>query len=234
MKNSSLQLALNAVLLLAVGVLFYLHFARKPAAVAPVAAAPATETPAATEADSATAAPADETPATTATTSAAPPAPATTEANVRKVAYVESAKLLDSYKGLQDARRAFEKKAATWEQKHRAAVQSLQNAVQSYQKMAPSMTEEQRATAEQRLQAQEQQVAQQQQQLQQQAQEEEGKMTGNVLTKVNKLLEGYGKENGYDLILVSGNGSIAYARPGLDITDIVLKRLNAQYAAGRK
>lgn len=230
MKNSPLQLALNAVLLLAVGVLFYLHFASKPAATAPVAAKSTPELPAATpESDSAT---------TTATAPATPDAPAaapaSAEANVRKVAYVESAQLLDRYKGLQDARRAFEKKAAGWEQKHRAAVQSLQNAVQSYQKMAPSMTDEQRATAEQRLQAQEQQVAQQQQQLQQQAQAEEAKMTEGVLTKVNKLLEVYGKENGYDLILVAGNGSIAYARQGLNITDIVLKRLNADYAAGRK
>ncbi|MCC3158118.1 OmpH family outer membrane protein [Hymenobacter sp. 15J16-1T3B] len=230
MKNSPLQLALNVVLLLAVGVLFYLHFASKPAAPAPAAATTATPPPM-TAPDSA-AQEANEAPAADAKPAA--PAPAAVEDNVRKVAYVESTKLLDSYKGLQDARRAFEKKAAVWEQKHRTAVQSLQNAVQSYQKMAPSMTDEQRATAEGRLQQQEQQVAQQQQQLQQQAQQEEAKMTESVLTKVNKLLEVYGKENNYDLILVAGGGSIAYARQGLNITDIVLKRLNADYAAGRK
>ncbi|RAK63944.1 OmpH family outer membrane protein [Hymenobacter edaphi] len=232
MKNSPLQLALNAVLLLAVGVLFYLHFASKPATSAPAVATTAPAPPPMTAPDSA--ADADDAPAAAEEAKPAAPAPAATEDNVRKVAYVESSKLLDRYRGLQDARRAFEKKAAVWEQKHRAAVQSLQNAVQSYQKMAPSMTDEQRATAEQRLQQQEQQVAQQQQQLQQQAQEEEAKMTGGVLTKVNKLLEVYGKENNYDLILVAGGGTIAYARQGLDITDIVLKRLNADYAAGRK
>ncbi|RTQ50767.1 OmpH family outer membrane protein [Hymenobacter gummosus] len=225
MKNSSLQLALNAVLLIAVGVLFYLHFARPAAAPAPVAAKPAAPV----------AAPAEKPDSAEATTPAAPPAaPAAAEDNVRKVAYVESTKLLDNYKGLQDARRAFERKAAGWQKQHEAGVRALQTAVQTYQKSAAGMTDEQRASTEQRLQAQEQQVAQRQQQLQQQAQQEEAQMTEKVLTKVNKLLEGYGKENNYDLILVAGGGTIAYARQGLDITDIILKRLNAEYAAGKK
>ncbi|GAB2957508.1 hypothetical protein GCM10027048_25090 [Hymenobacter coalescens] len=224
MKNSPLQLALNAILLIAVGVLFYLHFANKSAAPAP-AAAPASTTKAAP--DSAEAAPVTPAAPTTA-------ASAVEEDNVRKVAYVESNKLLDSYKGLQDARKAFERKVAGWERQHRTNVQSLQTAVQNYQKSAAGMTDEQRAATEQRLQQQEQQVAQRQQQLQQQAQQEEAQMTEKVLTKVNKLLEGYGKENNYDLILVAGGGTIAYARQGLDITDIILKRLNADYAAGRK
>ncbi|WP_139362237.1 OmpH family outer membrane protein [Hymenobacter sp. CRA2] len=228
MKNSSLQLALNAILLIAVGVLFYLHFAQKPAAPATApAAAPAQEETTVATVDSA------ETPAATASATPAPAATAATAPadNLRKVAYVESNKLLDSYKGLQDARKAFERKAAGWQRQHETSVRALQSAVQAYQKSAAGMTDEQRAATEQRLQAQEQQVAQQQQQLQQQAQQEEAKMTEQVLTKVNKLLEGYGKENNYDLILVAGGGTIAYARPGLDITDIVLKRLNAQYAA---
>jgi outer membrane protein len=227
MKNP-LQLALNAVLLIAVAVLFYLHFASKPAAPAPVAAKSAAATPAAPAADSAA------TPAPAAPAKPAPAAPAAPEDNVRKVAYVESTKLLDNYKGLQDARRAFERKAAGWQKQHEAGVRALQAAVQTYQKSAGGMTDEQRAATEQRLAAQEQQVAQRQQQLQQQAQQEEAQMTEKVLTKVNKLLEGYGKENDYDLILVAGGGTIAYARQGLDITDIVLKRLNAEYAAGKK
>ncbi|AYA37293.1 OmpH family outer membrane protein [Hymenobacter oligotrophus] len=212
MKNS-LQLALNAILLIAVGVLFYLHFAQKPAAPAPVAAATA---------------PAKETKVVALDTAKA--APALPEDNLRKVAYVESSKLLDQYKGLQDARKAFERKIAGWERQHEQNVRGLQAAAQAYEKTAAGLTDEQRAATVQRLQAQEQQVAAKQQQLQQQAQQEEAKMTEQVLTRVNKLLEAYGKENDYDLILVAGGGTIAYARPGLDITKEILGRLNAEYA----
>ncbi|WP_400192148.1 OmpH family outer membrane protein [Hymenobacter sp. B81] len=225
MKNSSLQLALNAVLLLAVAVLFYLHFAHKPAA-APVAAA----RPAAAVADTSAA------PAVVAADTASAPAVADLAAgtNIRRVAYVESSKLLEGYKGMQSARAAFERKAGQWQRQHESSLRGFQAAVQNYQKTAAGMTEEQRAATEQRLQAQEQQVAQQQQKLQQQAQEEEGRMTEQILTRVNKLLETYGKENNYDLILIAGSGSIAYAREGLNITDPILKRLNAEYAAKNK
>ncbi|KAA9332140.1 OmpH family outer membrane protein [Hymenobacter busanensis] len=229
MKNP-LQLAINAILLLAVAVLFYLHFAQKPAA---PAAQPA-----------ATVAATDDEPADTTETAVATPAIVTADSgkalpvlpagNIRKVAFVESAKLLEGYRAMQSARKEYERKAAQWQKQHETNVRSFQAAVQNYQKTAASLTEEQRAATEQRLQQQEQQVAQQQQGLQQQAQQEEARMTDVVLTRVNKLLETYGKENGYDLILIAGSGTIAYGRKGLDITAPVLQRLNAEYAARGK
>jgi outer membrane protein len=135
---------------------------------------------------------------------------------------------------MQTARMAYEAKIARWEKEHQASVQAFQAAVQAYQAKAGSLLEGQRAEQEQKLQAQEQQVAQRQQQLQQQATEEEGKLQEQVLGKVNKLLERYGKEHDYDLILVAGNGSVAYGRDALDLTPVILKLLNAEYAAGKK
>ncbi|SHM19430.1 OmpH family outer membrane protein [Hymenobacter psychrotolerans] len=221
MKNS-LQLAINVVLAIAVAVLFYLHFANKPAA-APARTAPAV----AATTDSSGTETAAEPEETTALTTAA--------ADTDKVAYVESGKLLDGYKGMQDARKSFEAKAKGWEAQNQKLVQSFQTAVQQYQKQGESMTNEQRAATEQKLGAQQQQVAQSQQKLQQQAQEEEAKMTENVLGRLNKQIEKYGKANGYRLILIAApSGTIAYGRKDLDITPQVLKYLNAEYAGSKK
>ncbi|GAB3637662.1 hypothetical protein GCM10027422_32520 [Hymenobacter arcticus] len=228
MKNTA-QLAFNAVLLVAVAVLYFLHFNQRPAAAvaaAPVAtteeAAPAADTTAAT-----TPAAAPEAMATPAALAAAPAGPAPAAG---AIVYVESAKLLDGYQGMKDARRAFEVKAKGWERQNQALVSSFRTAVESYQKSAPTLTPDQRAAAEQQLQQKQQQGAVEQQKIQAQAQEAEGKLTQTVLESVNKKVEAYGKLHGYKMILIaSPSGTIAYGEKGLDITTPVLAYLNGEY-----
>ena len=226
MKNP-VQLTINAILLLAVAGLYFLHFNHKVAAPAvatdksvAVLASPDVSTADTTAAVAAT----DETAATT-------PAPAATGSSFDgKIVYVESNKMLDGYQGMKDARKAFEGKIRGLEAQNQRMLGGFKAAVEAYQKQAPTLTPEQRAATEQKLQAQQQQVGQQQQQLQGQAQEEEGKLTQKVLESVNKKVEAYGKAHGYKLILIaSPSGGIAYGEKDLDITGPVLAYLNAEY-----
>ncbi len=227
MKNPA-QLAFNAVLLVAVAVLYFLHFNQRPAAAPAVAPVAATEE--AAPADTATAdipthAAAPEATAPVVAAAPAGPAPA-----AGAIVYVESSKLLDGYQGMKDARRAFEVKAKGWESQNQALVTSFRTAVEAYQKSAPTLTADQRAAAEQKLQQQQQQGAVEQQKIQQQAQEAEGKLTQTVLESVNKKVEGYGKAHGYKMILIAApSGTIAYGEKGLDITAPVLTYLNSSY-----
>jgi len=225
MKNP-VQLVFNAVLLVAVAVLYFLHFSQRPAAT-PVAAAP-TETVIADSAVAVTPAPVEETAAPVAAAPVAA-APAAT-AGVGAIVYVESGKMLDGYQGMKDARKAFEAKAKGWERQNQTLVNSFRTAVEQYQKTAASLTPEQRAAAEQKLQAQQQQGAVEQQKIQAQAQEAEAKLTQTVLESVNKKVEAYGKAHGYKMILIAApSGTIAYGEKGLDITAPVLAYLNAEY-----
>lgn len=227
MKNPA-QLAFNAVLLVAVAVLYFLHFNQRPAAAPAVAPVAATEE--AAPADTATAdipthAAAPEATAPVVAAAPAGPAPA-----AGAIVYVESSKLLDGYQGMKDARRAFEVKAKGWESQNQALVTSFRTAVEAYQKSAPTLTADQRAAAEQKLQQQQQQGAVEQQKIQQQAQEAEGKLTQTVLESVNKKVEAYGKAHGYKMILIAApSGTIAYGEKGLDITAPVLTYLNSSY-----
>ena len=221
MKNP-VQLTINAILLLAVAGLYFLHFNHKVAAPA-IATDKSVAVLASPNLDTA------DTTATTTETTAGTPAPATGSFD-GKLAYVESNKMLDGYQGMKDARKSFESKARGWEQQNQSMLASFKAAVEAYQKQAPSLSVEQRAATEQKLQAQQQQVAQRQQQLQGQAQEEEGKLTQKVLESVNKKVEAYGKAHGYKLILIAApSGTIAYGEKDLDITAPVLTYLNAEY-----
>jgi len=226
--NNPLRLIIDAVLVVAVAVLFYLHFSDKsPKAPAQPAAVVTANSSADSTATDAAAADSTESTATAAATNTA-----ATPIMHGKIAYVESSKLLEGYKAMQVARRNFEAKAKGWERQNQNLVGGFQAAVQKYQQQAASLTPEQRAATEQRLQAQQAEVGQKQQQLQQQAAEEEAKVTQQVLERVNKLVEQYGKDNGYEMILIAApSGTIAYGRKDLDITPQVLKHLNAAYAA---
>ena len=224
MKNP-LQLTINAVLALAVVVLYFLHFNHK-------VAAPAIAT---NKSMAVIASPTLETADTTATAGAAETTTTTTQTPASgsfdgKIAYVESNKMLDGYQGMKDARKSFEGKARGWEKQNQQMLAGFKAAVEAYQKQAPTLTDQQRAATEQKLQAQQQQVGQQQQQLQAQAQEEEGKLTQKVLESVNKKVEAYGKAHGYKLILIAApSGTIAYGEKDLDITPQVLTYLNGEY-----
>jgi outer membrane protein len=227
MKNPA-QLAFNAVLLLAVAVLYFLHFNQRPAAAPAVAPVAATE--AAAPAADTTAMAAAPTTAAEPVGAAVPAAPAGPAPMAGAIVYVESAKMLDGYQGMKDARRSFEAKAKGWERQNQTLVTSFRTAVEAYQKSAPTLTPDQRAAAEQQLQQKQQQGAAEQQKIQAQAQEAEGKLTQTVLESVNKKVEAYGKLHGYKMILIaSPSGTIAYGEKGLDITTPVLAYLNSEY-----
>ena len=229
MKNP-LQLTINIVLLLAVAVLYFLHFSNRVAApaIATEKSVAVMASPDLSTADTTVAAEATETPAPAATTVA--PVTASKASSDGKIAYVESSKMLDGYQGMKDARKAFEGKARGWERQNQSMLTGFKAAVEAYQKQAPTLSAEQRAATEQKLQEQQQQVGQKQQQLQAQAQEEEAKLTQKVLESVNKKVEAYGKANGYKLILIAApSGTIAYGQKDLDITTPVLAYLNTEY-----
>ncbi|WP_426060990.1 OmpH family outer membrane protein [Hymenobacter sp. B1770] len=229
MKNP-VQLTFNVVLLLAVAVLYFLHFSNRPVAPA-IATDKSMAVMASPDLNTAeTAAPTEETVTTSPAASPAPVATAPAASMEGKIAYVESSKMLDGYQGMKDARKAFESKARGWERENQAMLTSFKSAVEAYQKQAPTLSAEQRAASEQKLQEQQQQVGQKQQQLQAQAQEEEAKLTQKVLESVNKKVEAYGKAKGYKLILIAApSGTIAYGQKDLDITTPVLAYLNSEY-----
>jgi outer membrane protein len=212
LMNNPLRIVIDAVLVIAVAVLFYLHFANKPAA-----------TPARVR----TVVHADSTGTATPELEAV--------ADTDKIAFVVSEELLNDYQAMKDARKSFEAKVKGWSNQNDAIGRQFQSAIQKYQQQAASLTPEQRAATEQQLEAQRVKGGQLQQQLQQKAAEEEARMTKQVLDRVDKQVALYGKENGYRLILISApSGTIAYGRKDLDITKEVTAYLNKEYSAKKK
>jgi outer membrane protein len=148
----------------------------------------------------------------------------------QKIAYVDSARLLNGYKAMVEARKEFEKKQATWQANVDTLMADVQNAIKKYEKTAATGTEKERQLSKELITGKQKQLYDYQNATHQNATQEEQRLTQNVLTTVNAYLLRYGKKHSYKMILIAANGNIAYADPDMDITDKIVEELNKEYS----
>lgn len=147
------------------------------------------------------------------------------------IVYVDSAKLINDYRGMQDARKSFQQKATGWKANVDTLTSEVQKQIMDYEKNSIKMAAKERQLSEELIKTKQAQLRQYQQAMNAQAQQEDAKMTGEVVSQVNAYLKKYGEEKGYTIIMAATEyGNLAYADDKLDITDEVLKGLNDQYA----
>lgn len=146
-----------------------------------------------------------------------------------EVAFVETARLISSYQGMIDARTDLEGKAKTW----RAQLDTLEaevNALAEAQSKATGMSAKEKVLSDQLVHAKKIQFENYQRTLLEQAKAEEKKVIEETLGKINIFLEGYGKQHGHKVILAATDyGNVAYADKAINVTDEVLKEMNANY-----
>lgn len=149
----------------------------------------------------------------------------------QKLVYVDSAKLVNEYAGMQDARVAYQKKAVTWKANIDTLNSEVQRQIVSYEKERSKLTAKERQLSEELIRTKQKQLMDYQQAMNTQAKQEDEKMTGEVVLQINAYLKKYGEENGYKIVMAATEyGNIAYADEGLDITQEVLKGLNSEYS----
>lgn len=147
-----------------------------------------------------------------------------------KIAYVHSAKLVSQYRGMAEARKAYEQKAVQWQANIDTLAMEWEKEMTAFRQEEGSMTRKERELTQELLEQKQQQLVDYQQAIQQQAEQEDLEMTRKVLGEINRYLTEYGKERGYRVILAATDmGNIAYATEAMDITAEVLEGLNETY-----
>lgn len=150
--------------------------------------------------------------------------------NSQRLVYVDSARLLAKYQRMVDARKAYQKKATAWQTNVDTLAADVQTAIRQYEHSLTASSFKDQNLAKELIRTKQKRLKDYQQSTQQTAQQEEAQATQEVIKQVNAFLDQYGKDHGYDLILVANQtGNIAYARSGLDITEQVTTQLNKQY-----
>jgi outer membrane protein len=148
----------------------------------------------------------------------------------QKIAYVDSARLLEGFKGMQMAKEAYRKQQGTWQANIDTLRQEVDRLVINFKKEDKSLTAKERQLSQELIRVKQGQLQNYAKALQVQAQQEEERMTKQVITNVNAFIKAYGQSHGYAIILAAtGYGNIAYAEEPLDITPQILEGLNKEY-----
>ena len=147
-----------------------------------------------------------------------------------RVAYVNSNRLLDDYQGMVEARRTYTQQRQEWQNNLDTLRQETSRGIAAYQQQRARLTPAQRQARETELRGKQQQLLEYQRTVGEQNGVLQQQMTQPIVDSTNAFVRRYGKDNNYDLVLLTADGdNVAYAKDGLDITVPVLKELNAEY-----
>ncbi len=153
-----------------------------------------------------------------------------TSCNEQKTAYVDTSKLIQEYKEMKEVEAEFTAKSDSIKGELDTMAQDFQKEVQDYQANMNSMSVDKRKEVEQNLMRKQQMIQQQQQMRGNQLREESDTVIDSIVSKVKDYVKDYGKDNGYTYIFGSNeSANIMYAKDGLDITEEILEKLNAEY-----
>ena len=147
-----------------------------------------------------------------------------------ELVYVDVNKLIEGYKRTKIVKAEFDKKANTMKGNIDSLMTGWQKELQAYEKERASLSPKELQLKQELLQNKQQQINGYQEAIQKQIQEEDKKVTQTVINDINDFVKEYGKKHGYKIIFgASGGGNIMYAEESSDLTQDVLKGLNAEY-----
>lgn len=150
--------------------------------------------------------------------------------NQEKTAYVNNKQLIQDYKGLKDTEAEFTSKSEKVKTTLDSLAKEFQKDVQAYQKEAESMSASARKEKEQALMTRQQELRQQQRTIGQVLNQQSTKAIDSIITVVKGFVADYGKEHGYTYIFgATEAANIMYAKEDKNITEEILKELNAAY-----
>lgn len=211
--NKNVSLAINVVLALAVGFLYYLHFSNKSC-----------QSPSSIV-------------ATTDSTSAPIYIP---ESEIRQsgIVFINTDTLLKNYEFYNTAKKGLEARQKKAENSLSASYNALQNEAIEFQKKAQSgaLTQEEGARKEQELMAKQQQLMQNKETQMNALMAEEQKLSEQLNKKVQDYVARFCKGKNYQYVLgyTSMTSNILFKNDSLDITRPVLAGINEEYKAKNK
>ncbi len=204
MKN--LSLILNFVLLIAVGILFYLHFS-KPGQTSSV----------------------EKNDSLVTVTEVELPDISTSSGGI---AYINYDSLTEKYEFFKKGAKDLENTVKRKEQEFAMRQQKYQEAVEKYQQLAPAMTDDQRAKTEGQLMEEQQRLVLLSEKLREELGSKQEQFNKQFLQSLDDYLKELSKKQNYAYVFTytkGGPAHIVYANDSLEITNEVISGLNNSY-----
>ncbi|MBT8337011.1 MAG: OmpH family outer membrane protein, partial [Gemmatimonadetes bacterium] len=157
--------------------------------------------------------------------------PALGQASAPKFGFINSALILDQAPGAQEASQQFERDLAQMRSQIQPATDSLDQMISAYEAQSLTLSPEARQRREAEILGKREELQQMAATLDQQANARRAELVQPIMDRVSGMIEQIRIDGGYAIIFVVADGSIVAADPTLDLTDEVLRRLQAAAAA---
>lgn len=146
-----------------------------------------------------------------------------------KIGYIDSIKIFAEYKETQEAERLYRQEVDQWTAQKQQKEQEIVKLRDELQAQSLMLSEEKKAEKKLEL---DRKMSEYNQFMEEifgdngLAAKRNKELTQPIVEKINRILEDLGKEQGYALILDVANANVVYADKSLDLTDVVLTKLN--------
>lgn len=157
---------------------------------------------------------------------------AAAEAQTVKIGYINSAELIQDAPGSAEAQAQFDSEMQAAQDEIVRLQTELQNMDQALQQQQLTLSPEAKANRQQQLQVKAQEYEQRAGLLQQQADSRRAELVQPIMDQITEVIEAIREEGNYAMIMDLVGGSIISADPALDLTQEVLRRLEAAAATG--
>ncbi len=153
------------------------------------------------------------------------------EGQTLKIGYINSSEIVQSAPGSAEAQAQFDAELVSAQEEIQRLQTELQNLDQQLQQQQLTLSPEAKANREQQLRVRVQQYEERTTQLQEQANTRRAELVQPIMDQITEVIEALREEGNYAMILDAAAGSIISADPTLDLTQEVLRRLEAAAAA---
>ncbi|UYW01020.1 OmpH family outer membrane protein [Flavobacterium agricola] len=152
------------------------------------------------------------------------------DASSYKQGYVDTAKLIENSDEAKAIEEKYKNKSEEIGKELRAEIEAFEREAKNFQANAQVKGMQWAQTEGQRLGQKEQELQIKQQSALQTLQQESGKDMQDLVAKMKEQISEYGKQNGYDFVLGTGDAStVLFAKSEYDLTEIVTKLINDKY-----
>jgi len=148
-----------------------------------------------------------------------------------KIGYIDSIKIFSDYKETQDAERQYRQDVDTWTAEKERMEQEIIRLRDELQAQSLMLSEEKKQEKKLDLDRKIQDYERFMKDTFEPgglAEQRNRELTQPIIEKINGILEQIGKEQGYAMIFDVAKADVVYADKTLDLTELVLQRLNAQ------
>jgi len=144
-----------------------------------------------------------------------------------KIAYINSGQILTEAPGAQQAQNQFQQEMQVWQAEMERRQASVDSLIRQYDQQQLTMSPTVKQQREQEIVQAQQSMQQRAQELDQQMTQRQNELVQPVMDVINEVIETMRAEGAYSLIFDVAAGSIIAADPSLDLTDEVIRRLQA-------